>query len=99
MTNDDKVKLANEILALESKDIHIQDDDLREIIYCRSKLLKSIVSEWLQFTQAANQCRFITFDQQCRKPYGHDGYHEVNIYDEWKSTVWSAMNHSVDTAK
>jgi hypothetical protein len=80
MTNDDKVKLANEILAIDD----VEYEGNPNYIYfearglCTVEQLQAIVSEWLQFTQF-DPCKFVTFGEQCYKPYGHDGSHEVNI--------------------
>jgi hypothetical protein len=75
MTNDDKVKLANEILEAESSSF---DAFFACTPWEQGEVLQAIVSEWLQFTQV-DPCRFSAFNEHCSKPYGHDGPHTVNV--------------------
>ncbi len=69
MTNDDKVTLANEILANPNTRVWASNYD-HEIIeeLCEMESLKIIVSEWLQFTQF--KCKH---PKEKLTPITHDG--------------------------
>ncbi len=67
MTNDDKVKLADRILAADTeKDWRFYSDD--------GPILQAIVSEWKQFTQP-RRCYAESEGMKCEGELGHSGMH------------------------
>jgi hypothetical protein len=76
MTNDDKVKLANEILAITEDPLDLYspyEGGCKRIAQINTHALKSIVSEWLQFTQLEQGWSGDRIDI-LRKVYADAGY-------------------------